>query len=251
MPRTATTVTVLAPAGWPRSTWSGSQGDRASFSAKQQAILPGHACVDFSMPSGFAPPRLRMTRRSARPIVAFALMFPPKHAVPPLIPSRPAIGPLTMTIGAAPPVVHAVEPTWKSGWSTARTLASTTGKYSGRQPAITAFAATFSTVTVPWSGSMRPRTSSGAHVAPRSIASTSVRCRLERLGHHRHRGPTRLLDLDAVVETPRHARPSVSDPVNGGVAGLEQPLQRLRRRRHARADLAIALDLRDPVVADQ
>src|SRR5213592_1945162 len=84
MPRTATTVTVLAPAGWPRSTWSGSQGDPASFSAKQQAILPGHACVDFSMPSGFAPPRLRMTRRSARPIVAFALMFPPKHAVPPL-----------------------------------------------------------------------------------------------------------------------------------------------------------------------
>ena len=115
-----------------------------------------------------------MTRRSARPIVAFALMFPPKHAVPPLMPSRPAIGPLTMTIGAAPPVVHAVEPTWKSGWSTARTLASTTGKYSGRQPAITAFAATFSTVTVPRSGSMRPRTSSGAHVAPRSIASTSA-----------------------------------------------------------------------------
>src|SRR5207247_417816 len=74
----------------------------------------------------------------------------------------------------ARPVVHAVERTWKSGWRTARTLASTTGKYSGRQPAITAFAATFSTVTVPWSGSMRPRTSSGAHVAPRSIASTSA-----------------------------------------------------------------------------
>src|SRR3989442_5715216 len=105
MPRTATTVTVLAPAGWPRSTWSGSQGERASFSAKQHAILPGHACVDFSMPSGFAPPRLRMTRRSARPIVAFALMFPPKHAVPPLIPSRPAIGPLTMMIGAAPIII--------------------------------------------------------------------------------------------------------------------------------------------------
>jgi len=62
----------------------------------------------------------------------------------------------------------------ESGWSTARTLASTTGKYSGRQPAITAFAATFSTVTVPWSGSMRPRTSSGADFAPRSIASTSA-----------------------------------------------------------------------------
>src|SRR5262249_24325610 len=59
-----------------------------------------------------------------------------------LMPSRPAIGPLTMTTGAAPPVVHAVEPTWNSGWSTARTLASTTGKYSGRQPAITALAAT-------------------------------------------------------------------------------------------------------------
>src|SRR5213593_1670217 len=83
------------------------------------------------MPSGLAPPRLRMTRRSARPIVAFALMLPPKQAVPPLMPSRPAIGPLTMMTGAAPPVVHAVEPTWNSGWSTARTLASTTGKYSG------------------------------------------------------------------------------------------------------------------------
>src|SRR5207253_1898356 len=77
-------------------------------------------------------------------------------------------------LDVGPPVVHAGEPTWRSGWSTARTLASTTGKYSGRQPAITAFAATFSTVTVPWSGSMRPRTSSGADFAPRSIASTSA-----------------------------------------------------------------------------
>src|SRR5438046_1065940 len=108
MPRAATTVTVLVPTAWPRSTDNGSHGDRASFSAKQQEILPGHAWVDFSMPSGLAPPRLRMHRRSARPIVAFALTLPPKQPVPPLMPSRAATGPLTMTIGAAPPVVHAV-----------------------------------------------------------------------------------------------------------------------------------------------
>ena len=46
-----------------------------------------------------------MTRRSARPIVAFALMLPPKHAVPPLMPRRAAMGPLTMTSGAAPLII--------------------------------------------------------------------------------------------------------------------------------------------------
>jgi len=97
-------------------------------------------------------------------MVAFGLMLPPKQAVPPLMPSRLAMGPFTMMTGADPPVVHAVEPTWSSGWSAARTLARTTGKYSGRHPAITAFAATFSTVTVPRNGSIWPRTSSGTRL---------------------------------------------------------------------------------------
>src|SRR5207244_10134539 len=96
-----------------------------------------------------------------------------KHAVPLLTPRRVAIGPFTTMTGAEPPVVHAVDPTWNCGCSTARTLARTTGKYSGRHPAITAFAATFSTVTVPRNGSIRPRTSSGARLVWLSISATS------------------------------------------------------------------------------
>ncbi|MGQ0545032.1 MAG: hypothetical protein ACT4P3_06800 [Betaproteobacteria bacterium] len=54
--------------------------------------------------------------------------------------------------------------------------ASTTGRYSGRQPAITAFTATFSTVNSHASrnavGARRPTTSSGVRRVPRSIAAT-------------------------------------------------------------------------------
>jgi hypothetical protein len=55
---------------------------------------------------------------------------------------------------------------------TASTAASTTGRYSGRQPAITALIATFSTVAGARSGGTIATTSLGSRVVPASIAST-------------------------------------------------------------------------------
>ena len=60
----------------------------------------------------------------------------------------------------------------KSGSSTHSTAASTTGRYSGRQPAITALAATFSTVASPFSGSTSPSTSVGARSVKASACFT-------------------------------------------------------------------------------
>ena len=60
----------------------------------------------------------------------------------------------------------------KAGSSIASTAASTTGKYSGRQPAMTAFAAVFSTVASPRRGSTSPSTSDGARVVNAHMAST-------------------------------------------------------------------------------
>ena len=48
----------------------------------------------------------------------------------------------------------------------------TTGRYSGRQPASTAFAATFSTVHGTRSGGTRATTSEGAREVPASIRRT-------------------------------------------------------------------------------
>ena len=56
--------------------------------------------------------------------------------------------------------------------SAASTAASTTGMYSGLQPAITALTATFSTVQGWRLGGARPSTSPGSRVVPSSMAST-------------------------------------------------------------------------------
>jgi len=58
------------------------------------------------------------------------------------------MGPFTMTAGVAPPVVDDTPATLNSSWSMALTAATTTGKCSGRHPAITALIAIFSSVTL-------------------------------------------------------------------------------------------------------
>src|SRR6476661_2561326 len=90
--------------------------------------------------------------------------------MPQFIPSSVRIGPLT-TASAVIEVVlldFAVMPLAAS--------ARTTGKYSGRQPAITALTATFSTVNSQNSrnevGRNLPTTSSGLWLVPLSIAAT-------------------------------------------------------------------------------
>ena len=87
------------------------------------------------------------------------------------MPSRSAMGPLTITTGAAPPVV-AWHPARLNGVCRAAfTQATTTGKYSGRQPAITALMATFSMVTSELEGCAMPRDSDGS-----SPQGPSMRC---------------------------------------------------------------------------
>ena len=90
-----------------------------------------------------------MTRRTARPIAALACQPGPSAPQPALMPSRRRRGPLTIRSGATFSSVVCTPRRLKAGSSIASTAASTTGKYSGRQPAITALAATFSTVATP------------------------------------------------------------------------------------------------------
>ena len=143
----AKTVTVDCPAANPRETWSGSQGLDASSSAKQSEYFPGQPWVDLSRTPGRQSRQFRSTSRSDRPMVALALYPGPKRFVFALRPRRSRIGPLTMTIKAAPPVLVAGPWSMKEESPIACRAAPTTGKYSGRHPAITALIAALSAVT--------------------------------------------------------------------------------------------------------
>jgi len=98
---------------------------------------------------GRAPPTLTQTRRSARPMVALARQPGPKRPAPQLMSSTPRMGPFTTMSGAGALVVADTPCRSKASSHTASTAESTTGKYSGRQPAITALIAIFSTVARP------------------------------------------------------------------------------------------------------
>ena len=75
---------------------------------------------------------------------------------------RSRIGPLTMSTGPTGIVVASRPCMLNSSVHAASTAASTTGRYSGRQPASTALTATFSTVHSTRSGGTTATTSSGA-----------------------------------------------------------------------------------------
>ena len=98
---------------------------------------------------GRAPPRLTQTSRTARPIVALARQPGPNTPAPELISSRARIGPLTITSGDGALVVAETPCRSNASSQTASIAAMTTGRYSGRQPAITALIAIFSTVARP------------------------------------------------------------------------------------------------------
>ena len=120
---------------------------------------------------GRAPPMFIRQRRRARPMLAFARCPGPSAPQPEAIgPQTSRAGPLTMTTGPSPCVVDCMLSMSKSGWLTARTAASTTGKCSGRQPAMTALIAIFSTVA--WPGPIMPMITSGSVSTPASRAST-------------------------------------------------------------------------------
>ena len=81
-------------------------------------------------------------------------------------------GPLAMMTGPTGIVVASTPCMLNSSLQTASTAASTQGRYSGRQPAMTALMATFSTVRSMRSGGTTATTSSGARVVPDSIRRT-------------------------------------------------------------------------------
>src|SRR6185503_11079648 len=94
---------------------------------------------------GIAPPTLAHTSRRARPIVALARHPGPNTPTPELISSAARTGPLIASSGATASVVPDTPSSAKAGSQMASTAAITTGRYSGRQPAITALMAIFST----------------------------------------------------------------------------------------------------------
>src|SRR5207253_4899994 len=84
-----------------------------------------------------------MINRVVRPMVAFARLALASALCVAFMPIAFRIGPLTTMNGALPPVEAETPCSPYAVSHSARTTASTTGMYSGRQPAITAAIATF------------------------------------------------------------------------------------------------------------
>ena len=169
------TTTALSVASKPSSSWSGGHGERSVRSARHRVYRPGWPRPANDTAPGQPPPTLFMTRRTARPMAAFACQPGPSAPKPAFMPIAPATGPQTTRSGVTFSSVVWTPRRLKAGSAIARTAASTTGRCSGRQPAMTALTATFSTVARPLSGSSAPRTSPGASGAQESASSTRPR----------------------------------------------------------------------------
>ena len=161
----ANTVTALWSGLSPRSTCRGSQSESVSFSAMQYVYLPGCPITVRSNSPGMDAHAFIRMRRIARPMVALARLPGPNRFAPEFMPISSATGPLTITSTAAPPWLDEGAMRLNSGSSIASVAASTTGKYSGRQPAMTAFAAVLATVTSRLRSGIEPRTSSAGRPA--------------------------------------------------------------------------------------
>ncbi len=145
----ANSVTALAVADRPRSTWSGGQGFSSSFSAMQNENLPGLPRVDMSIVSGRAPPRFSRINWNARPSVLLARATLLKTFCRHQNSSSVRTGPLTTISGAAKCVVACTPCRLKRSSHAARTSGISTRIICGGHPAITALAAIFSTVAAP------------------------------------------------------------------------------------------------------
>jgi hypothetical protein len=105
-------------------------------------------------------------------MVALARQPGPKTPAPQLTSSAMRIGPLTMTRSATASVVPDTPTSAKAGSQMASTAAITVGMYSGRQPAITALIAIFSTVARPSRGATWPTSSAPSRPLARTAACT-------------------------------------------------------------------------------
>jgi len=90
------------------------------------------------------------------------------------MPISRAIGPLTMIRGVTGCVVAWIESRLKAGSASDSTAVSRTGRYSGRQPAITALIAIRSTVASPCRGGSTATTSRGSRSVKRRNSRTSA-----------------------------------------------------------------------------
>ena len=136
--------------------------------------MPGFPSVARSMPPGRPPPTLRITSCSARPMVLLARL-PCPNTLPPLFIARcRRTGPFTTITGPTGIVVARTPWTLNSSVQAASTDASTTGRYSGLHPAITALIAIFSTVHSTRSGGATATISFGSRVVPVSMRITRI-----------------------------------------------------------------------------
>ena len=119
------------------------------------------------------PNAFRTIRPIARATVAFGRKPGPNAPPTVLKPSSCRTGPLTTIIGAGPLVDCHPPPRAARSRIRASNAASTTGKYSGRHPAIAALTAARYTVQFRPTCSSSPMTSSGARVVVARNASTS------------------------------------------------------------------------------
>src|SRR5215813_7481113 len=131
--------------------------------------------VDMLMVRAEAPPRLATTSRSARPMVPLARQPGPKQPAAQLMSRALRTGPLTMKRGEGKLVV--ADTPWRSKASShiASTPAMITGMYAGRQPAMTALTAIFSTVPRPKLGGTKAMRSLASRPEPATMAATRSR----------------------------------------------------------------------------
>jgi len=107
-------------------------------------------------------------------MVAFARKPGPNAPPAQLMPRRDRTGPFT-TISGAGPLVDCQAPRLARSWVTACQAASTTGKYSGLQPAMIAFAAACATVMLRPRCGCEPMISAGSRSVVARQASMSDR----------------------------------------------------------------------------
>ena len=125
------------------------------------------------MSPGVRPATLRTMSRRARPMAALARNPGPRHPASAWMPTCEATGPLTIMTCMAPPVVAAVPARLKPSRMAALTPATTTGKCSGLQPAITALMASFSSVARELRGCITPSECWGSASMAASMSRTA------------------------------------------------------------------------------
>ena len=136
--------------------------------------MPGWPMTLRSKTPGMAAHAFISINRMARPMVALARFPGPNRLFRELMFSSLVIGPFTMDKMAAPPMLDDGPTRLNTGSNMASVAVKTTGMYSGRQPAITAFAATLPTVISRRRSGSSPTTSSEDR--PERSMNSPTRC---------------------------------------------------------------------------